>query len=159
MYLCALHWTAKNVTLFLKWQPCLLFSLCASPAYMVRCRALIFGTAVHLYKCYTNRRNNGTVNTVNIAEVMNFLVLYFLDSHTHCTFIFGYIHMPNLFFTYAKLAQVNMDLFSKHHPPCLSKNGNVTETPLTEGSWYIFFSNFIQISVVARKVNKARWSK
>ena len=38
--------------IFLKWWPCLLFSLCDSPANIVKHRAFNFGTIMHLYWSY-----------------------------------------------------------------------------------------------------------
>ena len=59
-----------NMTMFFKWQPFQQISLCGSPVYMVKLRAFIFGTVMHLYWGYPQRTDYASVN--NILKVTHF---------------------------------------------------------------------------------------
>ena len=45
-------------------------SLCGSPDHMVKFRAFIFGTVIHLWRGYSHRRNYSIVD--NILKIINF---------------------------------------------------------------------------------------
>ena len=56
--------------IYFKWQPFWQIPLCGSPGYMVKLRAFIFGSVMHLYWGYLQGRNYASVN--NILKVTNF---------------------------------------------------------------------------------------
>ena len=69
--------------IFFKWQPIYQISLCGSPVDIVKLRAFIFGSVMHLYWGYPQQRNYVSIN--NIHKVMNF----FLISHFQLFGSFG----------------------------------------------------------------------
>ena len=53
------------------------FSLCASPAFIVKCRVFILGIVMHLYWGYTYRRNYSTVASI-LKLFQMFHIFHFL---------------------------------------------------------------------------------
>ena len=55
----------------LKWQPFEQISLCGSPVYMVKLRALIFGTVMHQYWGNPQGRNYASINNNKLGFFFN----------------------------------------------------------------------------------------
>ena len=59
--------------------------LYGSPVYMVKLRAFLFDTVMHLYWGYLQGRNYASIN--NILKVMNFLKIHILHFLSHLTYM------------------------------------------------------------------------
>ena len=77
-------WIIKPIQrVFFKWQPFYLISLCGSHDNMVKLRAFIFGSCMHMYRDYTHK----LCSCGEDSESDNFLKFHILHffSHAQCT--------------------------------------------------------------------------
>ena len=70
MLLVYAHELLSQCDIFFEWQPFWVISLGGSLTYMVKCRVFKFGTIMHLYWGYTQRRKYADMDI--ILKIINF---------------------------------------------------------------------------------------